>query len=71
MKKSLLLLCAVVMLSGCVTHMCPTSSSSGSFESADYYCKMKTRSGSPEMLLVDRDHYIECMRIEKGFVPCR
>ena len=59
------------MLSGCASSKwCKPGATQADFERDKYDCQMKTRSGSPAMVLVDLEHYFNCMKIEKGWSKC-
>lgn len=68
---SILLLTA---LAGCAGQLGPKVCKSGGtvseFERDKYDCEMKTRSGTPAMVLVDFDMQQRCMAMEKGWHKC-
>lgn len=69
--KKLFVVFALLMLVGCGGgKYCHPYKDAQDFERDKYDCKMKTRSGSSEMMLVDLDHFFECLRIEKGWSKC-
>jgi len=72
MKRLVILLAVVgVLLTGCASKWCHATKGPQEFEQDKYDCTMKTRSGSAEMMLVDFDHRINCLKFEKGWYKCR
>lgn len=72
MEKLMILVIVIgLTVSGCASSkLCKTGATHMDFEKDKYDCDMKTRSGSGQMLLVDLDHWFNCMRIEKGWSKC-
>jgi len=71
MKKSIFLISiALFVLVGCGGKYCHPYKTAHDFERDKYDCKMKTRSGSGEMLLVDLEYFFDCMQTEKGWYKC-
>lgn len=70
MKKVLLLSVALLSLCGCGGKMCKPGGTQAQFQRDKYDCQMKTRSGSAEMMLVDLEHFQNCMNYEKGWSRC-
>ena len=68
--KKLFIVFVLLMLAGCGGKYCHPYKDAQDFERDKYDCKMKTRSGSSEMMLVDLDHFFDCLRIEKGWSKC-
>jgi len=70
MKRTVICLVVCLLLVGCGGKVCHPYKTAQDFERDKYDCQMKTRSGSAEMMLVDMEHYLNCMRIEKGWEKC-
>jgi len=68
--KKLFIVFVLLMLAGCGGKYCHPYKDAQDFERDKYDCKMKTRSGSSEMMLVDLDNFFECLRVEKGWRKC-
>jgi len=72
MKQSIifLIVLSLLVLVGCGGKYCHPYKTAQDFEKDKYDCKMKTRSGSSEMMLIDMEHFFDCLRIEKGWYRC-
>lgn len=73
MKLIFLALLTTITIGGCAgggVKACKAGATAADFERDKYDCEMKTRSGSPAMVLVDFELEQRCMTTEKGWHKC-